>query len=131
MLHGLPDKQQGMTWWGLLYVVITLAIIVVIGVKCVPVYMNYYDVRGGLSCAVDNLSANTHPGRTISVHTIRRSVQRCFDGGYVDNVHGRDVKVHRVDGGRVLQIKYTAKKHLFFNIDFVFHFDAKTRLPNS
>lgn len=123
--HGYtPNTQRGMTFWSWLYVLGTLGLMLLIGIKSVPVYMNNYDIRSSL------VWASKQPElESASAHAIQSRIQRRFDSGYVRNINGRDIKVKRTQDGRLLEVKYEVHKPLFFNIQLLFEFDETALIP--
>lgn len=114
---GIPKRQRGLTFWGWLYVILTLGLMLLIGIKCLPIYMNNYEVRSALAWA-----ASQPELRNASVYEIRSRIQRRFDSGYISNIGGRDVQVARVKNGRELSIEYRVVEPLFGNLSLRFDF---------
>lgn len=119
-----PGSQRGMTLWSWLYVLATLGLILLVGIKSVPVYMNNYDIRTALVWA-----AKQPELESASAHEIQSRIQRRFDSGYVRNINGRDISVKRVKDGRRLEVKYEVRKPLFYNIELLFSFDESSLVP--
>lgn len=116
----MTRRQQGMTLWSLLYVLITLGLIGIVAGRSVPVYLNAHEVRA----ALDEVAAT--PAMTdASAAQIQAALQKHFDAGYVSNVTGRDVTVTRVGDKRQLEILYEERRPLFYNLSLVYSFDAK------
>lgn len=118
-----PDvrrRQQGMTLWSLLYVLITLGVIGLVAVRSVPVYIDAHEVQTTL----DEVAAA--PAMTdASTARIQTAVQKHFDAGYVSRVSGQDVTVTRVGDKRQLEMLYEVRRPLFYNLSLVYSFDAK------
>ena len=112
-----PQRQRGMTVWSWLYVLGTLGLILLVGIKSLPVYMNNYDIRGALEWAAAQPELHSAPAVQI-----QRRIQKRFDTGYVDNIHGRDIKVKRTKEGRRISVDYEVRRPLFFNIVLLFDF---------
>ncbi|GAB3685812.1 hypothetical protein GCM10028792_39080 [Salinisphaera aquimarina] len=115
-----------MTFWGLLYVLITLGVIGLVAAKSLPVYLGAYDVRETIdwAAAQPNLLKASAP-------EIQSAIQRRFDAGYVDNIHGRDVAVSKVDGGREISVAYEVRRPMLFNLSLVYSFEESARLTGS
>lgn len=120
----MPARQRGMTFWSWLYVLATLGLILLVGIKSVPVYMNNYDIRSALVWAAQQSELES-----ASAHEIQSRIQRRFDSGYVRNINGRDIKVKRTQDGRLLEVKYTEYRPLFYNIKLMFEFDETALIP--
>lgn len=119
-------RQRGLTIWGWLYVLATLGVILMVGIKATPIYLNNYDIRGTLEWA-----ANQPELRNASTFDIQRRIQRRFDSGYVSNIKGTDIKVKRISNGRRLSVTYEVREPLFGNVTLLFHFEESAVLPNA
>ncbi|MEQ8798831.1 MAG: DUF4845 domain-containing protein [Salinisphaeraceae bacterium] len=113
-----------MTIWGWLYVLGTLGMIVLVGIKCVPIYVNNYEIKSTLAWA-----AGQPELRDASAYEIQSRIQRRFDSGYVDNIKGSDVRVKRVENGRELTIAYEREEPLFGDVALLFDFRETAFLP--
>lgn len=111
-------NQRGMTLWGWLYVLATLGVILVVGIKTVPVYLINYEVESVLEWA-----AQLEDLHNASEQQIQERIQRRLSAGYVDVIDGRDVAVQRTPAGRKLSVSYDESVHLFGNawLHFKFH----------
>ncbi|MES1944360.1 hypothetical protein PC39_09600 [Salinisphaera sp. PC39] len=126
MMTGHPDRQRGLTLWGWLYVLATLGVILMVGIKAVPIYMNNYDIRSTLQWASSQPELRDAPA-----FEIQERIQRRFDSGYVDNISGRDIKVERVDNGRRLSVEYEVREPLFANLTLLFEFHETAVIPRN
>ncbi|WP_353111922.1 DUF4845 domain-containing protein [Salinisphaera dokdonensis] len=120
-------RQRGMTMWGLIYVLFTAGLLLLVGIKAVPVYLNAYDIRETIEWAAEQPDLMTVPAAQI-----QSAIQRRFDAGYVDNVKGRDVAVSRVaGGGREISIAYEVRRPLMFDVSLVFAFEETAPLTGT
>lgn len=110
--------QRGMTLWGWLYVLATLGVILMVGIKTVPVYLANYSIQSTLEWA-----AHLEKLEGASEQQIQARIQRRFSSGYIDVVSGEDVEVERTAEGRRLTVSYDERVHLFGNVwlHFKFH----------
>ncbi|MDT0635858.1 DUF4845 domain-containing protein [Spectribacter hydrogenoxidans] len=113
-----------MTIWGWLYVLGTLGMIALVGIKCVPIYVNNYEIRSTLAWA-----AGQPELRDASAYEIQNRIQRRFDSGYIDNIKGSDVRVKRVENGRELTVIYEREEPLFGDVSLLFDFRETVFLP--
>lgn len=118
-----PARQRGMTLWGLIYLLFTAGLLLLVGIKSVPVYLNAYDIRETIEWAAQQPDLVSAPAAQIQT-----TIQRRFDAGYVDNVKGRDVAVKRVPNGREISIAYEVRRPLLFNVSMVYAFEESARL---
>lgn len=115
--------QGGFTLWSGLYVLLTLGIIVFVGVRSVPVYLNNRDIQNALSEVAHNPSM-----QHADAIAIQRAVARHFDAGYASGVSARDVTVSRDGATRVLELHYEVRRPLAFNMSLVYSFDDTARM---
>ena len=57
--------------------------------------------------------------------SVRQSLAKRFDVGYVDSVGPEDIKVERSGDGNVISIDYEVRRPLLYNLDVVGKFSAK------
>lgn len=119
-------RQRGMTFWGLLYILITLGIIGLVAAKSLPVYLNAYDIRQTIDWAAQQPDLVR-----ASAPDIQRAIQRRFDAGYVDNINGRDIAVTKVDGGREISVAYEVRRPMLFNLALVYSFEESAQLTGT
>lgn len=112
-----PRHCRGLTFWGWLYVLATLGVILMVGIKVLPVYVANYQIQSVLTWA-----ANLEELQGASKYKIRDRIQRRFTAGYVDAIEASDIKVKRVDKGRVLSVRYEAMVPLFGNVSLHLEF---------
>jgi hypothetical protein len=124
MIGAGSREQRGMSLWSWLYVLATLGLMLMVGIKAVPVYLNNYDIRATLEWAASQPDLREAPAIEI-----QERIQRRFDSGYVDNVTGRDVKVKRVDEGRRLSVEYEVRRAIVANVTLLFEFHESAVLP--
>lgn len=113
-----------MTLWGWLYVLATLGVMLLVGIKSVPVYMANYEIRSVLDWAVHQDELRKAPE-----HEIQQRIQRRFSAGYVETIDGRDVSVERVPEGRRLSVTYDRRVALFGNTSLRFDFHETALMP--
>lgn len=112
-----PTRQRGLTLWGWLYVLATLGVILLVGIKSAPVYLTNLEIESVLDWAASQEELQRAPERKI-----RERIQRRFSTGYVEIISGDDVAIERTPDGRRLAVSYDERVHLFGNIWLVFEF---------
>lgn len=122
-----PRGQRGMTIWALIYVLFTAGLLLLVGIKSVPVYLTAYDIRETIDWAAEQPDLKMAPAAQI-----QQAIQRRFDAGYVDNIKGRDAVVERVPGGgREISVAYEVRRPLLFNISMIYSFEEKAPLTGN
>lgn len=122
----LRRRQQGLGWFGLLFVLGVIAFIAVVGAKTFPVYMNQMKLMSALNKVASEPDMGASEGGTA----IRNSLQRYWDIDDIVRVQPKDIKIKRSEQGRFLVYDYEAKERLFYNIYIVIHFQGEVRMSS-
>ena len=119
-------NQQGITVIGILLVMIVIGFVALIGMKVVPMYIQYFTVRSSIE------SIRKEPQLAqMSSTDIQAAIQKRFDIGYVNNITSRDLKIRNDRGGRVLDLSYQDERDLFYGLSVVLKKDEVIPLtPN-
>ena len=119
-------NQQGITVIGILLVMIVIGFVALIGMKVVPMYIQYFTVKSSIE------SIRKEPQLAqMSSTDIQTAIQKRFDIGYVDNITARDLKIRNDRGGRVLDLSYQDERDLFYGLSVVLKKDEVIPLtPN-
>lgn len=102
------NKEQGMTVIGMLLLIIVIAFVALIGMKVVPMYIQYYSIRS----TVESIRKEPQLAQ-MSTQDIHTGIQKRFDIGYVENVKATDLKVRNERGGRVIDLVYQDEREVF------------------
>lgn len=105
------DRQRGMTVIGMLLLIIVIAFIALIGMKVVPMYIQYYSIKS----TVESIRKEPQLAQ-MSAQDIHTGIQKRFDIGYVENVKASDLKVRNERGGRVIDLVYQDERELFYKL---------------
>jgi hypothetical protein len=111
-------SQSGLTMLGFLFVAAVVLVVVIVGFRVTPAYIEYYSVQRALGEAL----RNTKDPRDEA--DFRRSFQRRVDSGYIESVGGRDVDLTRVGNEYVARVAWTRKLPLVSNVSLLIEFDA-------
>jgi hypothetical protein len=116
--------QQGITFLGVLVLLVLVGFIVYLGVRIIPVYMNEYKITS----TFDEMQKDPKL-RAASPHLLRDRLERHFEVNSVRYVRARDAKFRRLDtGGILMSLSYRVSRPLFGNIGLSFTFKPKVRL---
>ncbi|MBE2294728.1 MAG: DUF4845 domain-containing protein [Phycisphaerales bacterium] len=120
------EDQQGITVIGILLVMIVIAFVALIGMKVVPMYIQYFTVKSSIE------SIRKEPQLAqMSSTDIQTAIQKRFDIGYVNNITAKDLKIRNEQGGRVLNLVYQDERELFYGLSVVLRKDEVIPLtPN-
>ena len=118
-------KQGGLTLIGFMIVLAMVIFVAFIGMKIVPIYMEYYSVVSAMNgVAKERGSANYSP------YDIRVKVlNRLYVSYSAENVKEKHIKLTRSNGVH-LRIAYEVRKPVIGNLDVVAKFDRSVRLSN-
>ena len=110
--------QSGLTMLGFLFVVAVVVVVVIVGFRVMPAYIEYFSVQKALG---DALSQTREVGNTAE---IRKAFQKRVDSGYIESVGGRDLEIRKVDNEYVASVAWTRKLPLVSNVSLLIEFEA-------
>jgi len=119
-------RQQGLGWFGLLFVLGIIAFFAIVTVKSLPIYLNQMKIAS----SVKKVASDPENGKA-EVVVLRKALQRFWDIEDINYLTPGEVKVRRTDGGRFLSYEYEAREHLFYNISLVIEFADDVPLSNT
>ena len=117
------DHQRGMTVIGAVILLIIIAFAVLIGMRVVPIYISYFNIRE----AVEGLKSESGI-RQMSAAEIRNSLDKRFYIGYVEVIKARDLKVIKKGNDVILKLVYEDRRPLIGNLDIVAKFNDDIEL---
>jgi hypothetical protein len=107
-------RQNGMTAIGWLIVLGLIGFFVLLTLRMVPSYLEYYKVVSTL----DSLEKET-----LSTPTeIRKLLERRFNISYVETIEPKDVIIKAVGPNFRVIADYESRKHIFGNVDVIMSF---------
>ena len=81
------QSQRGLSMIGFIFVAIVVVVVVMIGFRVAPAYIEYYSVNKALERALwETKDLN-------SALEIRKSFQRVADAGYIESVSDKDIEI--------------------------------------
>jgi cell division protein FtsL len=107
-------RQRGMTVIGMLLVMIVVAFVALIGMKVVPMYVQYYSIKS----TIESIRKEPQVAQMTPMD-IQNAIQKRFDIGYVDNISARDLKIRNERSGRVLDLIYQDERSMFYGLSVV------------
>ena len=111
-------KQSGHTMLGFLFVAAVVIVVVIVGFRILPAYIEYFSVQQALG---DALGQAKEVNNTAE---IRKAFQKRVDAGYIESVGGRDLDVRKVGNEYVASVAWTRKLPLVSNVSLLIEFDA-------
>lgn len=122
----MRNRQSGMTFLGLLVLIVVLGSWVYAAMRLVPLYLNYTKVASTLEKVRDEYDSN--PG--TSDFMIRKAIERHFDIEMVneDVFSARDVVIRQQGGTFVVTAAYEHTAPLVSNVYFLVDFDKSVEI---
>ncbi len=114
----MKQNQKGVSFTGFLITLAVVGFALFIGMKLFPMYQEYWAVKKALkSIAADGAIGS-------DAVSIRNSLEKYFDVGYITNVNPKEVMVERAPEGVLITADYEIRKPLIYNLDIVGKFKA-------
>lgn len=118
-------KQQGMTMWGLIFVLAVIAAVVLITLRAYPLYYEKMQIIASMTTAASQPDAPK-----MSVGEIRKAFYASIQITNIERFNDRNLKDHvfliksKIAGEpNILQVKYTATNKLFQDLFLMMEFD--------
>lgn len=117
-------RQQGVTAIGWLIILGLIGFFVLLTLKMVPSYMEYYKIVSTLESLESETSVS-------SARDITKLIERRFDISYVNTISAKDVRVTSAGPNWRVRAKYDSKVHLFYNVYVVMAFEKQVMVRKS
>ncbi len=117
-------KQKGLSIIGFIIVLAMVVFVSFLGMRIVPLYMEYYSVVSALNgVASERGSANLSP------YDIKVKILNRLYVSYSENVKESHIKITRGNGVN-LRVKYEVRTPIMGNLDVIARFDKSVKLAN-
>lgn len=115
----IPKRQSGMTMWGMLYVLGTLAIFLFILFKLIPPFLDDVKINGALE------SLGRQPDvATMPIGEIKEALRKRLEIDNIDNFNfEHSLSVTARGKTKVVRINYESVTPLLFNASILLTFD--------
>ena len=114
------QRQKGLTLLSMLIVSIFLGATLILGLKLVPVFNEYFAVKKAFADVVKSVDPSSPPS------AFRDAFQRFAQIDDIDSVDPQSLVVTKDDGKAALSVKYRRYVKLFANVSLIFDFDVAT-----
>lgn len=121
----LRGQQRGLTMIGFLFVAFVLVMVVMLGMKLVPAYIEFFSVKKILSTMGQDSDL-----KSKSNGDIRTSFSKRANVSYVTVVKPEDISITRSDGVPVISVQYAFRTKLVGNVSLIVDFSASSD-PNA
>ena len=120
----MHHRQRGMTFLGILVLVIVVGAWVYAGIRLAPKYLEYMRVAATLEKVRDEYENN--PGSTEFM--LRKAVERHFNIEMVEIVSSNDIEIRRDGGIFIMRVAYDDTVPLVGNVSFLVQFDKSVEV---
>lgn len=122
----LASQQRGMTGIAIIFILAVCLLVVLIFVKLLPVYIDYFNVSSVLS------SLENEPRiATMSVGEVSNTIMKRLDINMVKDVGRDDIYITQKSNARLIEIEYQVQRKLLGNVDVLIHFNNQVEVPNN
>lgn len=117
----MRSRQAGITFIGWVVLLVPVAIIVLAGIKLLPIYMNHFKVVAALEQTADANRAS----EVLSPNAIRVELEKRFDIESIEQPEISSIIIERQDGDWVLIAEYERVTRLMGNVFLTVRFDKR------
>ena len=115
----MQHRQRGMTFLGILVLVVVVGGWVYAGIRLAPKYLEFMRVAATLEKVRDEYDSN--PGSTEFM--LRKAVERHFDIEMVEVITSNDIEITKDGGSFTMSASYDDTVPLIGNVSFLVEFD--------
>jgi len=120
----MRHRQRGMTFLGIIVLVVVVGAWVYSGIRLVPKYLEYMRVAATLEKVRDEYDSN--PGTTDFM--LRKAVERHFDIEMVEIITSNDIEIRKEGGTFFMRAAYEDTVPLVANVSFLVQFDKSVEI---
>ena len=111
-------RQRGLSMIGFLFVAAVVIVVVMVGFRVMPAYIEYYSVTKALEQSLaDTKDLN-------SSAEIRNAFQRRADAGYIESVSAKDIEITKSKNEVTASVSWNRKLPLVANVSLFLEFEA-------
>lgn len=116
-------RQRGMTLISWIILIILVAFIGLFIFKLVPIYLEYYSVRGAIKSVSQNIEANETPAQ------IYVALDEIFDVNSINDIQPQQVKISTDPNSNtiLLTLDYDQRTNFVANVDLLVHFHVQDK----
>jgi len=114
-------QQKGVTTVGWLIILALIGFFVLLTLRMVPSYMEYYKIASTLETMAKESGFD-------SPRQIRLMAEKRFDISYVTSITQKDLKIKPFGQQYLVRAKYESRVHLFANVYVVMAFDKQVKV---
>ncbi len=126
MTQQYNKKEAGLTGLGFIFILLILGFFVALGLKLVPVYLEYYNVTTSLQSLEKEDSAALSGSEEIKTLLKKR-----LEINDVTHVTDKDISIEKKVNGAIVTVEYEVRKNFMGNVDIVVSFKDSVELAGS
>lgn len=120
----MRKSQRGVTFIGWLVLLAPVGLLVYVGIRLTPIYLNYFRVVRSL----EQLATESKGETQINPAAVHTTLDKRFDVQYVDHPAAKDIDVHRDGDHWVAIADYEDVAPLFGNVSILIQFNKQVEL---
>ena len=114
----MKHRQRGMTFLGLIVILLILSLAFYAGLRLVPVYLEYMKVARSLEQVKEE-----HSSIDTSVQLIRNSLERRWDVEDINGIGWKEVEITKTNEGFSVDANYEVESPFIGNVYLLTKFD--------
>ncbi len=126
MMRKYNKKEAGLTGLGFIFILLILAFFVALGLKLVPVYLEYYNVTTSLQSLVKEDSSELSSSQDIKALLNKR-----LGINDVTSVSDQNIAIEKAGDNTLVTVEYEVRKNFLGNVDIVVTFKDSVELAGS
>ena len=120
----MKKRQRGMTFLGILTILIILGFAFYAALRAVPVYLEYMEVSRAMEQVRDE-----HAAIETSAQMIRNSLERRWDVEDIKGLSWKDVEIKKTTEGFEVRSAYSVEEPFVANLYLLVKFDKMVVIP--
>ena len=114
----MRTRQRGLTMIGFLFVAAVAIVVVMVGFRVMPAYIEYYSIQKALEQSLSDAKDLN------SAAEIRNAFQRRADAGYIESVSSKDIEITKSKNEVTASVGWTRKLPMVANASILLEFEA-------
>lgn len=120
----MRQRQQGMTFIGLLCILALVGVIGYAGIRLIPVYLNYMNISRTMQA-----TASEFKGETPDPGGLRRTLEKHWEVEQISSVDWKDIEIVKDENGvTTLHVAYDDSEPYIGNVSLSVHFDKTVKV---
>ena len=120
----MKQRQRGMTFLGMVTILVILGAALYAGIRLVPVFLDYTKVARALEQVRDE-----HAAIDSNPQLIRNSLERRWDVEDINRISWKDVEISKTNEGYDVNAAYEAEEPFIANVYLLVKFNKTVTIP--